>query len=210
MSLRRYGVLGLFIALAACGNGRPDYAPLGDDAVVLAFGDSVTHGTGAGSGQDYPTQLAALTGWGIVNAGIPGDTASRAAARIADELAGTRPALAIIELGGNDFLERRSASAVKEDLRALIVAVRGIEAIPVLVSVPELSAFGALTGRLRDSPIYAELAAEEDVLLIDEVFAEVLSDDSLRADRIHPNAAGYRIIAERIADDLARAGLLGR
>lgn len=196
----------LLAVLTACGES-PRYDPLPAGAVVLAFGDSVTHGTGASRGRDYPTRLAALTGWRVVNAGIPGDTALAATGRIADALAQHRPDLAIIELGGNDFLRRRSAAEVKEDLRAIVAAVRDAEAIPVLVSVPELSVIGAVTGRLGDSPIYAALADEEGLLLIDDIFAQVLSDASLRADRIHPNAEGYRVMAEDIAAKLARAGL---
>lgn len=182
--------------------------PLPDGAVALAFGDSVTHGTGAESGEDYPSRLAALTGWRIVNGGVPGDTAREAVARIDDALDAAKPALALIELGGNDFLRRRPAADVKEDLRKIIAATRQAGVVPVLVSVPELSLVAAVSGRLGDSPIYAELAAEEDVLLIDGVFADVLSDEALRSDRIHPNGAGYRVLAEHIAEDLADAGLL--
>lgn len=195
------------IALAACSESAR-YSPLPRDVVVLAFGDSVTHGTGAGPGEDYPTQLAELTGWQIVNAGRPGGTAAGGLIRIENTLKEAAPALTIIELGGNDFLQRRGAAEVKEDLRAIVAAVRAADAIPVLVAVPQFSVFGALTGRLSDSPIYAALAKEEGVLLIDAVFAEVLSDGALRADRIHPNAKGYRIMAVRIAEALETAGLL--
>lgn len=207
MQIHRFLGLGLLAVTAACGDA-PRHAPLPDGTVALAFGDSVTHGTGARGGEDYPARLAALTGWEVVNAGIPGDTASAATGRIEEALANARPAVVIIELGGNDFLRRRSAADVKEDLRTMIAAVRAAGALPALVSVPELSVLGAVTGRLGDSRIYAELADEEDVLLIEDVFAGVLSDADLRADRIHPNAAGYRVIAERIAEELADAGLL--
>ena len=209
MNAVRHFSAALLVALVAC-TDPVQYDPLPTGAVVLAFGDSVTYGTGASRGEDYPSRLATLTGWQVVNAGIPGDTARAATARIADELAEARPAVAIIELGGNDFLRRRGADEIKEDLRSIITAVRAAGAIPVLVSVPELSVLGAVIGRLGDSPIYAALADEEDVLLIDEVFADVLSDDALRADRIHPNAAGYRLLAEHMVEDLARAGLLVR
>jgi acyl-CoA hydrolase len=80
----------------------------------------------------------------------------------------------------------------------------------VLIGVPELSIIRATLGSLSDSNIYAELADEEDVLLVQDVLSEVLSDVSLRADRIHPNAEGYRTLANGIADALADAGLLGR
>lgn len=206
MNLPRDLAVALLVALAGCSDA-PRFEPLPIDAVVLAFGDSVTHGTGAGRGEDYPAQLAALTGWQVHNAGIPGDTAREATARIADALAETGAVLAIIELGGNDFLQRRAGADVKEDLRAIIKAARAAGAIPVLVSVPQASVLAAVAGRLSDSPIYAALADEEQVLLVEDAFADVLSDATLRADLIHPNAEGYRMLAARIADELERAGL---
>ena len=86
---------------------------------MLAFGDSVTHGTGAKQGEDYPARLAERTGWKVVNAGIPGDTASAAKARIDGMLRETAPAMVIVELGGNDFLRRRVDRDIKEDSRFL-------------------------------------------------------------------------------------------
>ena len=140
-----------------------------------------------------------------MNAGIPGDTADRAKSRIAALLQENKPALVIIELGGNDFLRRRAASEVKEDLRAMIQAVKAAGAVPVLVAVPELSL--GLLG-LSDAPLYAALAKEEKVWLVPEVFAKVLANEALRADRIHPNAQGYQAMADGIAQSLGKAGLL--
>ncbi|HEX6995227.1 MAG TPA: GDSL-type esterase/lipase family protein [Gammaproteobacteria bacterium] len=209
MRLYRYVGAVLLAALSACGDSLM-FEPLPAGTVVLAFGDSVTYGTGARQGEDYPSRLAELTGWHVRNAGVPGDTAREATERIADAIADTGAAIAIIELGGNDFLQRRSAADVKEDLRTIVRSARDAGVLPVLVSVPQLSVLGAVTGRLSDSPIYAELAAEEGVLLIEDVFAGVLSDVALRSDPIHPNAEGYRVLAARIAEELERAGLLAR
>lgn len=206
---RVLSIIALCAALAACSEA-PQYTPLPPGTIVLAFGDSVTHGTGARTGEDFPAQLAQITGWEVVNAGIPGDTAKRAVNRIDAELARVQPAVVIIELGGNDFLRRRPQSLVKEDLRTIIAETRAAGAIPILVAVPGASLFGAATGSLNDAPIYAELADEERVLLIEDVFVDVLSDDALRADRIHPNAAGYRAFATGVADALDRAGLIRR
>ena len=64
-------------------------------------------------------------------------------------------------------------------------------------------------GALSDSPVYADIAAEEGVILIPDVLADILSDAGLRADEIHPNAAGYRQLAEGIREELAARGLLG-
>jgi acyl-CoA thioesterase-1 len=200
-------LLVLSLLLTACGDSPPRYQPLAHGSVVLAFGDSVTHGTGAGKGEDFPSLLSKSTGWKVVNAGVPGDTASEARGRIAGSLQKHEPDLVIVELGGNDFLRRQSASQVKEHLREIVTAVRRSGAVPVLVAVPEFSVFGASVGSLSDSPIYEELAEEERILVIDDIFSEVLSDEGLRADRIHPNARGYRQMARGIAEALTDAGL---
>lgn len=209
--MRVLAAAALSLALAACG-GAPAHDPLPPGTVVLAFGDSVTHGTGAnrGRGEDYPARLAQASGWEIVNAGIPGDTAERSRHRFGDLLVEHEPRLVIIGLGGNDFLRRRPSAEVKEDLRAMVREARAHGAVPVLIGVPELSVFAAATGRLSDSPIYAELAREEGVVHIPGVFTGVLSEERLRADRIHPNAEGYRVFTEGIATALTRAGLLAR
>ena len=198
-------ILLLSFLLAAC-RDVPQYQALPPGAVVLAFGDSVTHGTGASPGEDYPARLAERSGWKIVNAGIPGDTAVAAKSRIDAQLQETNPAMVIVELGGNDFLRRRAEADVKEDLRAILRTVKDSGAIPVLVAVPQFAI--VLVGSLSDAGIYSELADEEKVLLVQDVFSEVLSDPSLRADRIHPNAQGYRELADGIATALRKAGLL--
>jgi acyl-CoA hydrolase len=196
----------LMASLAACDHHRPHYPPLTSDAVVLAFGDSVTHGTGGG-GTSYPALLAEMTGWRVINAGVPGDTARRARARIDALLERHQPDLVIVELGGNDFLRKHAEEQVREDLRTILAAVRESGAIPALVAVPRLSLLRATTGSLSDAPLYRELAAAEEALLIEEVFSGVLSQDSLLADPIHPNARGYRVLAEGILDALRAAGL---
>ena len=65
----------------------------------------------------------------------------------------------------------------------------------------------ASIGMLADSPIYSELAEETGALLVPEMFAQILSDDDLRADRIHPNAAGYRQFTDSLLEALGEAGL---
>jgi acyl-CoA hydrolase len=180
------------------------------DAVVLAFGDSITHGTGARSGEDYPTALAALTGWRIINAGIPGDTSRAATGRIAPTLGKHRPDLMILELGGNDFLRQRQASAVKTDLRRIIRTAQQAGTEVILMAVPRLSLARAQLGVLEDSPIYAELAEEEGVPLFADSLSDILSDDALRADHIHPNAEGYQQLAAALQQFLLQQGFLAQ
>lgn len=196
------------ILLSGCAEENPHTA-LHPGSVVLAFGDSVTHGTGAGRGEDYPSRLAESSGWTVINAGVPGDTAEQARDRIEPLMDEHSPSLVIVSLGGNDFLRQRSPVAVKEDLRTIVQAVRSAGALPVLVAVPRLSLLRATIGALADSPIYAELAEEEGLLLVEGVFSAVLSEEALRADPIHPNAAGYQKFSAGLYDALREAGIAG-
>jgi acyl-CoA thioesterase I len=200
------GWLAAMALVAACGKAAKLQAiPPGQ--VVLAFGDSVTFGTGAAAGEDWPALLAALTGWQVVNAGVPGDTAEAGKGRIKALLDEHRPALVIIEMGGNDFLRRRPPNAVKEDLRQIVRLTKEAGSQVVLIGVPELSLLAVVAGKPSDSPIFQGLAEEENIPLVGDVFADVLSRPELCADRIHPNAEGYRQMAAGIHARLQRIGL---
>ena len=202
-------LLGFLLLLApGCGN-ETRLPPLQPGAVVLAFGDSITAGLGAGPGEDFPARLAAATGWQVVNAGVSGDTAREARQRLAPLLAKWQPELVIVELGGNDFLRQAPAARVGGYLREIVRDAQASGASVALVAVPRLSLLRASVGALSDSPVYADIAAEEGVILIPDVLADILSDAGLRADEIHPNTAGYRQLAEGIREALAARGLLG-
>ena len=197
------------LLLGACGR-EPTHPSLPPGTVVLAIGDSVTFGTGAAPGEDYPTQLASITGWDIRNGGIPGDTSAGLKARVDAALIETNPALVIVEIGGNDFLRRQPEAETKENVRAILKRIRQTAIPVVLVATPKFTPLGAAFGLLPDSPIYAELAEEENVPLVPDIFARVLADTNLKSDHIHPNAAGYRKLAEGIAAELVNFGFVAR
>ncbi|HPK31451.1 MAG TPA: GDSL-type esterase/lipase family protein, partial [Ottowia sp.] len=113
------GALGLALALPGCGRERPRSRPVPAGAVVLALGDSLTWGTGAPPEASYPAVLARLTGWQVVNAGVPGDTSAQALARLPAMLAEHRPALVIVSIGGNDFLRRLPEADTRANVRAI-------------------------------------------------------------------------------------------
>lgn len=202
---RRSFVAVLLVAglLTAC-ERLPQPTPLPPEATVVAFGDSVTYGTGAAAGADWPSRLAALSGWTVINAGVPGETAEQARDRIDAVLTQYQPTLVIIEIGGNDFLRRRPQEAVKADVRRIVQSVRQHGAQAVLVAVPQVSLFGIVSGAKSDAPIYRELAREGGIPVVEKVFAEILSRPELCADQIHPNAEGYRTMAGAIYAFLAQ------
>ena len=213
--ISRYSVLlfrptfvGLFAWVLLGCDPEPSYAPLLTDSQVLAFGDSITYGTGAQPSQAYTEHLSGKTGWQIVNAGLPGELARDAKPRLLSTLEQHRPDAVILELGGNDFLSQRSESLVKADLQALIDVIEASGARTILMAVPRFSLIRARAGALKDSEIYAELAEENGIPLIEEALSKVLSQEEMRADPIHPNAEGYEALAESVYQGLLDLRLL--
>lgn len=202
-SVRRRGmaVLGAaLLLLPSCSPEAPRLRPLAPDAVILAFGDSLTRGTGAEPDQSYPAELGRLVGRRVVNAGVPGEVTGEGARRLPGVLAGVRPDLVLLCHGGNDMLRRLPNERTQANLRAMLRAVRAAGADAVLVGVPEP------TFRARPPGFYEELARELEVPYVKGALADILRDPSLKADPIHPNAEGYRRLALAVQRALAQAG----
>jgi acyl-CoA hydrolase len=190
------------LALAACGR-EARHAALPHGARVVALGDSLTYGTGASPAASWPALLAQRSGWQLENAGVPGETAALACERLPDLLAAHRPALVLVLVGGNDFLRRMPDAGVRDALAACVAGARAAAVPIVLLPVPRLG-----IGGLTNAPLYADAAKSLGVPLVDAGLAEVLGKPAMRADAVHPNAAGYRVVAERIGAGLAELGFL--
>jgi len=187
--------------LAAC-KQAPTLTKLSAHDIIVAFGDSLTHGTGASADTAYPAVLSTLTGHTVINAGVPGNTTADGLARLPDVLAEYKPRLVLLCLGGNDMLRRVPETETENNLRLLVRTIRAAGAEVVLVGVPEPKLFGGAPA------FYEKLAGELQVPLEQDVFVEVLKDNRLKSDPIHANAEGYRVVAERLAGFLREAGAL--
>ena len=177
---------------------------------MLALGDSLTFGTGAAAETAYPTRLAELTGWRIVNAGVPGNTSAQASARLAPLLAEHGPKAVLLSIGGNDFLRRVPEEQTRANIAAMLGEIRAAGAQPVLIAVPRPAVMAALLRSLGDHPLYEALAEEQRVPLFAGGWAKVLSDPALKADQIHANAAGYARFARELHAFLHEAGIVHR
>lgn len=175
---------------------------LSPDAVILAFGDSLTYGTGVKKEQAYPSILTALTGYEVVNAGIPGEVTKEGLARLPALLDEVHPELVIICHGGNDMLRRQSMGAAARNLRAMIELAQGQGIAVVLIAVPDLGVF------LSPPSFYRDLGATLKVPVEEDVISEILANPGLKSDQIHPNAEGYRMIAEAVYQRMLEAGAL--
>ena len=194
--------LSLLWLLVACGGG-PTLEPLAADATILAFGDSLTAGTGAKRDQAYPAQLDAMLTQRVVNAGVPGETTAGGLQRLPEMLATHDPALVVLCLGGNDMLRKQDLGRAKSNLATMIGMIRERGAQVVLLGVPEP---GLL---LLSAPgFYTELAEEFGLPYDGETLPNILADRSLKSDPIHPNAAGYLELAGAVRSLLADAGAI--
>lgn len=192
-------VLALFAA--ACGDA-PKLAPLAPDAVVLAFGDSLTYGTGASEAESYPAQLEQLIGRSVVRAGVPGEVSAQALRRLPGALDEYRPQLLVLCIGGNDFLRNLGNAQAAANVQTMVSMARqrGIDVL--LIGTPERV--------LTVSPpgFYAEIAEQARIPYENSVIGEILRNSEFKSDTIHPNARGYRLIAERVAALLKKSGAL--
>jgi lysophospholipase L1-like esterase len=189
------------LLLAAC-DRSPTLPRLSQNDVIVAFGDSLTHGTGASDETAYPAVLASLTGRTVINAGVPGETTASGLQRLPAVLAEHKPRLVLLCLGGNDMLRKQPAATTENNLRLLVRTIRASGAEVMLIAVPEPKLFGGAPD------FYSRVAEDMRLPLEDDAFNDVLKDNRLKADPIHANAAGYRVVAERLAEFLQEAGAL--
>ncbi len=189
----------LFILLAyGCSEAPPGLKPLAKDAVILAFGDSLTYGTGADPSESYPTLLQALTGREVINAGVPGELSEQGLNRLPGLLDKHQPALLILCHAGNDLLRKKDIDAAASNLIAMINLARAKNIDVLLLGVPKPGLF------LSTADLYLQVASATQVPLADDLLPEILADNELKSDPVHPNDKGYKQMAEKIYQQLQR------
>ncbi len=192
----------LLTTLVSCGQKGPRLSPVGPNDVIVAFGDSLTYGIGANEAESYPAVLAQIINRTVVRAGVPGEVTSGGLARLESVIEEHRPALMIVGLGGNDMLRKLDEAEIKANLRQILQTIKGRGISVVLFGVPR-------PALITSAPeFYEELAKELGIPYEGKIVTDVLYQRELKADPIHPNARGYRKMAEAIADLLKKAGAI--
>jgi acyl-CoA thioesterase I len=206
--MRRLYILTFLVLAIACSRYEDVRNLESSGTAIIAFGDSLTSGVGGGPGADYPSALSALTSISIINAGVSGDTTESALQRVDADVLSSNPRIVIIGLGGNDFLRGVPIASTEANLREITRRIQSAGAMAVILGFR----FPSLRGGNYDD-MYERVAEENGALLIPDLLDGILSNPSMKSDAIHPNGAGYRLMAERVANplrDLIKAAEMAR
>ncbi len=158
---------------------------------IIAFGDSLVEGVGAADGDDFVSLLSQKIGQPIINLGHAGDTTADGVARI-DQLDAYNPKVVLLLLGGNDYLRKIPISDTRKNLEILIQDIQARGSIVLLLGVRG----GILNDRFAAE--FKNLRDTYQTAFVSDVLDGLLGNGQYMTDAIHPNAAGYGIIAERI------------
>lgn len=207
MTGRRFPPLLLLIASLACNGERRSPSATAPDELapipnVVALGDSLTAGPGLAAEETYPAVLQQRLRAGgyrhrVINAGVSGDTSAGGLRRL-DAALVENTAVLILALGANDGLQGVPVAEVKRNLSEIIERAKA-RSIRVLLCGMETPPTRGLNYSIAFHRVFPELAAEHQVPLVPFLLTGVVGDPEFNlGDRIHPNAAGARRIAETI------------
>ena len=127
--------------ISACSDNTPRLPKLADDAVILAFGDSLTYGTGAPRNKSYPALLQQLSGRQVINAGNPGEVSGDGLKRLGELLEHTHPDLLLLCHGGNDMLRQQDLTETKTNVQQMATMAREKGIAVLLLGVPKPKLF---------------------------------------------------------------------
>ncbi|MEK6775124.1 MAG: GDSL-type esterase/lipase family protein [Bdellovibrionota bacterium] len=162
---------------------------------IVAFGDSLTFGQGAKEGAGYPAHLEELSHLEVINLGRNGDTVLDSLSRLNDVIA-KKPDMVIITLGGNDIIQQRPQEETIEALGKLFTKLHGHEILIAYVAIDPPFVRKERLNKIK------ELCREHGVLFIPNALSNLWLDSQMMSDQIHPNAHGYKIMAESVFEKI--------
>jgi acyl-CoA thioesterase I len=187
-----------FSVIALMGCARKEIRNLDSQGVnIICFGNSLTFGYGANPGEDYPSILAKLINAPVINAGIDGDDTSIALKRIESDCLDREPLLVIIELCGNDFLRKLPMETTINNTKEMIERIQARGAMAAIAD----TSVGMFLAEYRRA--FSRLAREKGVIFIPRIMNGIITNPSMKSDFLHPNANGYKLIAQRIRSSIA-------
>jgi acyl-CoA thioesterase I len=185
----------LALSLVGVGEARAE-------RVIVALGDSLTAGLGVAADEAYPALLEARLAregyaYRVVNAGVSGDTTAGGLRRL-DWVLRAKPEIAIVALGANDGLRAQSPQAMRENLTAIVKRLQAAGARVLLVGMRLPPNYGA-DYTTEFQAVFPEVARSTGAAFMPFLLDGVAADTRLnQPDGIHPTAAGYQVIADRL------------
>lgn len=187
------GALALLILFKQLTSSDIPDKELKEEAVILAFGDSLTFGTGANFDESYPKQLEKKIGRTVINAGVPGELSEEGLHRLDTLLNTHKPALLLLCHGGNDILKKNDPALLRSNLESMVRVARERHVDVILIAVPQFSLL-----HLSAHPLYEEIADRYTLPIENDILADILGDNRYKSDYIHPNRLGYEQLAEAL------------
>lgn len=197
MKINKFLIIFFVLVLLLCGCAPSKFPEVKNlhaatGKTLVCFGDSLTAGQGAPLGADYPSILAQKLSIPVINAGVSGDTVQAAISRIERDVLSKDPKIVIVELGANDFLKAgRKMTAVDEAFNNLEIIIDRIQDYGAVVVLAGISINYEIGKR------YKSLAKKKGAVLIPNIMGGILNNRRFMSDSLHPNAAGYRVMADK-------------
>ena len=209
----------LMVLFAGCKGSEPEGEPeliIYEGAPIVCLGDSLTEGYGASKpflvdrSNSYPAYLQKKIKVAVINSGLSGDTAEGSLARLDRDVLSKNPQAVIILLGANDLFNQRPAEDTKTDIEAIIEELYESGCKTYLAAFIgdtewEASVLDAVSGTMYSgladllpdySEMFLDLAENGHIEYIPDIWTGVWGLHM--SDPIHPNAAGYSIMADTI------------
>lgn len=201
-TLHRVPALVVAILFILVGRGALALVP-GEAATIVVLGDSLSAGYGLNVADGWVALLATRleqTGYGyhVVNASVSGETTQGALARLPHILEIHRPAIVIVELGGNDGLRGLPVPEARANLERIVSLARQAGATPLVLGMRMPPNFGAKYTEAF-AAMYQDVARSAGAPLVPFLLASIADDDSnFQADRIHPTKAAQPALVDAV------------
>lgn len=187
--------------------GTPIFAAANSEAprapALLVLGDSISAGYGLTSGEGWVALLQARLkaqgyGYRVVNASVSGETTTGGLARLPRALAVHRPAIVVIELGGNDGLRGLPLETSRANLDQMVRLSKDAGAQVLLLGMKIPPNYGPRYARGFEQ-MFREIAARHR-LAFEPFFLEriALEPGMLQADGLHPTAKAQPVMLETL------------
>ncbi len=206
-SKHRRDFISAALASAATGLWLPASAATDVQArSVVVVGDSLSAEYGIARGSGWVALLEARLAkgkkpWQVVNASISGDTTAGGRSRLAGLLRQHKPAIVIIELGGNDALRGLPLESTADNLRNMVQAAKASGARVLLLGMQVPPNYGQSYAR-KFAEVFVEISREQQTALVPFLLKGIADGpeaaELFQSDRIHPRAQAHPRMLENV------------